>query len=258
MKNKSLNTSISSNDRKLLALLTALIISFLLYQFVINPALLEKEELIQKISDTNAEIARINTAIEQYPTLRELEQIELQRIAEKYQLFYYDLYQEQILNMLDSLIHNNKLNIVSYIASDIAIAPIVAPQSKLALRTYPLLEIASKINPSLYEMQSPDGKDAGNSQSEMQLTTYAVTTTSITLSFSNTTYESVLNFIQSLENMNKSVLIANLAISKSDSRDTISGNMVLSFYSLPKLNDSDKNLLEFTSIIPRNKVNPFN
>ncbi len=253
MKKSAMN--ISPREQRMLSILAAAIIVFLLFNYVISPALVNGAVLSDEKNMLEAELTRVNTLIEQYPTLKKQENAENQQLTEKYRMFFYDLNQERILYKLDSLLAESGLNITSYVTAKASASQITAVMPEFMPLYYPLLGVASKINPSL--IQEPvSGPQAGSQNQEGDnIPLDVIPTADITLRISNATYESATAFIKSLENMDKSVFVRSISLSKSDTG--IGGQIVLSFYSLPKPDDSDKDLLKFTPVIPKNKVNPF-
>lgn len=249
--------SISPSELRLLSILAAAIIVFILYSYVINPALLSGSLLSQENKAAEAELTRINTLIEKYPTLKEDVSVEKKLLAEKYKIFFYDLKQEQILYKLDSLMVNSGFNITSYVTTKPSAAPIIASSPNYKPLTYPLLDKAKKMNPSLEPEPAAEqnaNQDASGGENQIQLE--AIPTTDITLSFSNASYESVMAFIKSLEDMDKSLFVRTISMAKSEAGT--GGQIILSLYSLPKPDDSDMDLLKFKPVIPKDKVNPFN
>lgn len=255
MKKKSM--SISPSEIRLLSILAAAIIVFILYTYVISPALMSGSLLSLEKKEAEEELTRINTLIEKYPTLKEEASTERKLLSEKYKTFFYDLKQEQILYKLDSLMINSGFNITSYVTAKPSAAPIISSVPEYKPLTYPLLDVAKKVNPSLESEPAADqnaSTEASGEENQMQLE--AIPTTDITLSFSNASYESVMAFIKSLEDMDKSLFVRSISMAKSEAGT--GGQIILSLYSLPKPDDSDMDLLKFKPVIPKGKANPFN
>jgi hypothetical protein len=254
MKKNALN--ISQREKNMLAILAAAVVAFVLFNYVMSPALMTGTVLTQEKKAAETELDRINTLVEQYPVLIKQEKSEKSRLTEKYKMFFYDLNQERILYKLDSLLVNSGFSITSYVTNKASAAQIFAVSPIYEPLGYPLLDVASKVNPTLEKEPVPEGASNNpNPDGGDKIPMDAIPTADITLSFNNATYESATAFIKSLENMDKSVFVRSVTMSKSETG--IGGQIVLSLYSLPKLDDSDMDLLKFEPTIPKNKANPF-
>lgn len=240
----------------MLAILVAAVVVFVLFNYVMSPALMNGTVLTQEKKAAEEELARIDTLIEQYPALLKQEKSERNHLVEKYKMFFYDLNQERVLFKLDSLLTSSGFPITSYVTAKASVAQIFTILPVYEPLEYPLLDVAQKVNPSLKKeppseqvpaTENPDGGD--------KIPMDAIPTADITLSFNNATYEAVAAFIKSLENMDKAVFVRSITMSKSEAG--IGGQIVLSLYSLPKLDDSDMDLLKFEPSIPKSKANPF-
>jgi hypothetical protein len=252
---KKFSVEINQRDKNLLFILVAVIIAFLLYNFIINPALINGTILAQERESTEYELNRVKTVIAQYPDLKKEEPVEKAKLVNKYKMFFDDLNQERILYRVDTLLINSGFNVSSYALTKTVASQIIANKPVYTSLTYPLFEIASKINPSLVELIKDDD-DTGAESSVATDSMDFIPTTELTLSFNNTSYESVMAFLQSVENMDKSLIIKSVSMSKSETG--VGGSIILSLYSLPKLDDTDKDLLKFDPVIPKGKANPFN
>jgi hypothetical protein len=255
---KKVSMEINQRDKRLLTILAAAIIIFLLYNYAISPALINGSLLSEEVQSAEQQMNRINALIEQYPTLGEQEKAEKKKLADKYKMFLGDLNQERILYKLDTLLIESGFNVSSYALTKTAAAQIVVNKPVYTPINYPLLELASKINPPQTDDQVGEaGVDkAEKSTGSKEMPMDSIPTTDLTLSFNNVSYESVMAFLKAVEDMDKSFIVRNISMSKSESGT--GGTVVLSLYSLPKLDDADKDLFKFDPVIPKGKVNPFN
>lgn len=263
----------NQRDKNLLILLAVAVIAFICYYFIINPALIKGDELSLQVSGVRAELARSTDLVAQYPTLILEEKKQKQILIEKYKMFFYDLNQERILYKLDSLIAGAGFTIDTYSVAPLTASPILYPIPQYTPVTYPLLDLASKANPSLIpqaatqavapETPVADSNTQDNPTGEPApaptappVSTDAIGTADITLGFSAATYEAAMSFLKALEDMDKSVIVRNISIAKAETG--ISGQIILSFYTLPKVDETDKDELKFIPVIPLGKANPFN
>jgi|GEM_PF-1364777 len=277
MKKKGLITN--QRDKNLLVILLTFIIAFACYYFIIDPAMQKGELLKQEVAGAEEELARVNDIMEHRADYARDEKKLRERLIGEYSNFFYDLNQERILNKMDLLMTATGFAVNSYSPMPTVAAPIIMAKPEYTPLSYPLLDIAAKSNPSLIPAQStepsvaeaaPDADASVNnvSDEEMQETETeaepaaneaaldAIPTSDVTLGFSGATYEGAMAFMKSLENMDKTVIVRNISMSKAEAG--IDGQIVLTFYSLPQLDDSSKDLLKFLPVIPRGKANPFN
>lgn len=249
--------NITQRDKNLLMILAAAIIIYLLYRFFISPFLEVGAVLSQEKQSVEADLYRIDVLMEQYPSLKGEERTEKAKLSEKYSMFFYDLNQERILNKLDTLLVNSGLNISTYTPTGTAAVPITVSEPVYVPLDYPLLEVASKINSSLSETVEGEATDAAEaSAGDDEALIGDIPTTDITLSFDNSSYESVMTFLKAVESMEKSLIVKNISMAKAEAGT--GGQIILSLYALPKPDDSDRDLLKFTPVIPKGKTNPFN
>jgi hypothetical protein len=238
------------------------ILFYISYHFVIDPALQNGELLNQQISDAEVELARSNDVVANYPALKIEEQNKKQQLIDKYKMFFYDLNQERILYKLDTLIVSTGFTVTNYTPTPVAAVLNTVPVPQYTPVTYPLLDLASKTNPGLI----PQKAASSNTEPTLPVETppaegegpasESIPVTDITLGFEQTNYGAAMAFLKSLENMDKSVIIKNVSISKVEAG--IDGQIILSVYALPQLDDSQKDLLKFLPVIPVGKANPFN
>ncbi len=75
------------------------------------------------------------------------------------------------------------------------------------------------------------------------------------MDLSGVSYGSTIEFLQSLELMDKSVIVRNVSLLRAERG--LDGQIILAIYSLPKIDDTDKDILRFEPVIPKGKTNPF-
>ena len=79
--------------------------------------------------------------------------------------------------------------------------------------------------------------------------------TDVSVGFAGASYESIFNFINSMEKMNKTVVLKSVDITKDETG--LGGQMIYSFYSLPKIDSNQEDGLDYSPTIPAGKPNPF-
>ncbi len=249
--------SITQKDRDLLIFLAGLVIAFLLYYFVTAPLMAKGRELKAKAETVNAEYARMDSLADNLSTLESDENKKTQEILEKYKVFFYELSQDRLLYQIDTYITESGMTVTDYLQSEGTVDSISVPESVYSYNEYPLLKKAKDANPDLDEKGQVIQKSSGSSStaSSQTLADDAVPCIEITLKFNSTTYSALMSFIGKLEGMQKAVIIKNLNISKSGT--ALSGEMVLSLYSMPKVDESEKDYLKFIPSAGTGKSDPF-
>ena len=264
MKKNTLVTS--QRDMMLLMILAVAILVFVAYYFIISPALDKGEVLSLEAQTVNTQFEDAKALVKNYPTLRLEESQKKTLLTEKYKQFFYDLNQERILYKLDTLMAGAGFAVTSYTSTPTIAAQILFPAPVYYNISYPLLDLASRANPSLIPLEASSASQitqttaqsspGNNPDGSPAAPVDAIGTTDISLGFAAATYESTMAFLKAVENMDKSVIVKSVTFIKAEVG--IEGQIILSLYTLPKVDDTDKDLLKFSPVIPRGKANPFN
>ncbi len=253
---RKMDIKVSERDKKMLIILLAVVIGFLCYTFIMSPALTKGSELKAKAVAASAELKRVKNLIGNLSTIQTQESDKKQEISKKYEQFFYDLNQEQILYKFDTLFAESGMSVSSYTPSKQVVASIPA-NSKLSYITYPLLDLASKSNFSLtdpiYKIKAE--KTATETTTQTTLPADAVPTYDVTINFNSTSYASIMTFIRKLEEMNKSIVIKKIDLRKSDVN--LNGQIILTLYSLPKVDEKESEYLKFLPSVGTGKPDPF-
>jgi type IV pilus assembly protein PilO len=274
------NLSMNTRDRNLLIFLGLIIVAFVAYMYVITPALANGDNLKVSLESINQEITLAQDNISKLPILRQSERKLKEQLVEKYKGFFYDLNQEKILYQIDTLIAASGISITSYVPTVVAVGGISVEKGVYTPLQYPLLDLAARTNPSLVPVQEPLAQDNGvavdpnatvdpNAPIDPNATvdpnaaadpnavaTDGVPFTDISLSIGSSNYASILNFIGQLEKMNKTIIVKNISLIKMDTTG-VQGQILISCYSMPKLDDSDKDYLKFLPVNAIGKTSLF-
>ena len=234
-------------DRDLLVILVSLIIGALIYFFLIRPAYEQRQNLLQQRQDAMSSRDRVILVLQNLPVLQQTEPQMRVETNDKYESFFYDLKTERILNHLDSLITKTRVLVTSYVPSGPAVSGITIPASSSVAVSYPLLDIAATENTSLSSGVSPGNESA--------VPSVAIPRLDITLGIGASTFESIMSFIEELERMNKALVINNVILNRSETR--LEGQIMISLYSLPKLDTTQESEYVFSPSIPTGKSNTF-
>ncbi|SHJ36871.1 hypothetical protein [Parasporobacterium paucivorans] len=254
---KKQSVAIRGNDKRLLIILLAVIIGFLCYNYVINPQLAKGSELTAQKGQVDLELEKAKNDIANLSDLQTQEKETKEKLTARYESFFYNLNEERILTKLSSLMNESGLPVTTYTPSVPVVSSIKIPQSTYVPIEYPLLDIAAAANEELKQNEETATSETNQNTEDAAgaLDPDAVPTVDITIEISGASYPSVMNFIQKMEEMQKTVLIKSIELNKNDTG--ISGNMIISIYSLPKLDQGEAAEFEFSPVIPRGKEDPF-
>lgn len=254
---KKIDMKVSKRDKNLLIFLITFIIGFLCLNYAIFPALSENSNLKAQEYAANEELKNIQDIINKQASLENQEKQLKQKLSLKYQIFFYELNQERILYKLDTLIQQSGLSVKSYTPADKIVSSISVPQSKYTYTKYPLLNYAIETNSTLLDSFDKGQVTANKtgSSSSSTLTESSIAQMSITINFNNTSYSSIMGFIKKIEDMNKAIIIDEIDIHKGETN--LSGRIVITIYSMPKVDENESNELIFSPTTSKGKADPF-
>jgi Tfp pilus assembly protein PilO len=253
----------STRDRSLLILLLAAVVFYLCYTFIMTPAIETAGMLKSNLQAVQDQLVQAEELKGKTQSLQAEERKQKEQLVKKYSVFFYDLKQNRLLNRVDA-IHNA----VGLVASAYTATPEMASQVPVEIGAYapvvyPLKDLALKINPELsasepglnQSVAAPADQASADSGGAVQ-SSDMVAGTEVTVGFAGANYESIYNFISSIEKMNKTVVLKNITITKDETG--LTGQLVYAFYALPKIDPEQEDGLDYSPSIPMGKANPFN
>jgi hypothetical protein len=246
----------SSRDRSLLILLLAMVVFYLCYTFVIGPYKLETEQLQAELQSVESELARAEELSGKEVEMKKQEAAQKKEITEKYSGFLTDIKQSRILYKVDTLAVGTGLQISAYTPATDAISQVAVETGFYVPQDYPLKNLAYEINPALQEDGNVEETVPGQAAPAADASGDMIPGTDVTIGFGTATYESVYSFVSAVETMNKAAFLRSIELSGSGG--TVQGQLVFSFYSLPRFDPNQKDGLDFKPAIPPGKPNPFN
>ncbi len=255
MKKKTLITS--SRDKNLLIFLATLVVLFLIYNYLISPALVKSQELTGQADLVRQELETAQAAVTGLPENRDTDARTFEELTEKYKAFFYEINQERILYQLDTMMTGAGIPVISYRQTPTTVESIPVHQSEYSPLTYPLLSEAAAMNDQLKPGKEGDSDGGGTGSSDKEIAEDALPMTHINVSFSNTGYENVLNFLNRVDAMERAVIIDGITISKIEEGEGLEGDISLSVYALPKLDPNEASDMVFRPVIAPGKANPF-
>lgn len=243
-------SNISKREKNLLLLVFVLLVFYFSYTFLLQPANAERLQLEEEMTQLQNDISRANALIGKAPELEQ--QLEQQRkeISDKYTVYLNSIDQEEILAKLGQLAQAANLTIYSYEATEPMAISVPIEQGGYQDLSYPLLDLARGINPSLPQDQSQQSTEELQSPSEDLLASQY-----ITLGFENATYTSIHQFIRSVENLDKSIQVRTLQLESNSS--LLRGVISVVVFRLPSVDPDQESDYPLIAIAPRGKVHPF-
>ena len=263
----NLFSKMSARDRSLIILMLAAVIFFICYTFIMSPSMEVATILKGNLATAQAELSQAQDISGKAPELRIQERKQREELIKKYSGFFFDLNQSRLLNKIDSLMIGTGLPATAYLASPEMVSQVPVEQGIYVPQQYPLKELVMKINPNIEEEsqngaegQNPadatnQGESAPEGEPQAVEASDMIPSTDVSVGFTGASYESIYNFIGAVEKMNKTVVIKSADITKDETG--LGGQIVFSFYSLPKLDPQQKDGLDYNPLTPKGKANPF-
>jgi len=250
--------TVSNRDKGLLLILSFILIAFLMYYFVISPALARGSVLAEEVNTVKAEYERAADIVNKLPELKAEELDQKKGISEKYQQFFYEVNEERILYKLDTLLSQAGLPMSTMTISKLAAGAIEVEKADFTPVTYPLLGLAAISNDTLIGIADTGVNTTQTSQqNSKEIPKDAAAFSDFVITFNAASYESAYNFIKAVETMDRTVILRDIDFRESKDGAGIDGTLRMSVYSIAKPDQSDSNDLEFTPVLPKGKVNPF-
>lgn len=269
MKNLSLPAmKINSRDKQLVTLLGLVVLAFLCYYFIISPAW-DKNVANRSQADTlKIELESVKTTITNLNKLKIEDRQTRVLLVEKYKTFFNELRGDRLLYYIDTLMATSGFQVDAYSPSDKVVTQIQVPVRTYIPLAYPISDLAKVINVKSFNnnlnnstsIPSDVATNIPADQTETavdQIPADTVAAMDLNLTFSSADYQKFISFVKSLEDMNKAIIVKSVNITKSNTGLGIDGEIIVSLYSMPKLDDSENDYLMFLPQIPRGKTNPF-
>lgn len=243
---------ISPRERYLLLLAIIVVVFYFCFTYVITPELEKSESLTIEQDQVTRELDRAHSLVGREKELEEESLVKLQEIEEKYEVFLKNLNQSQILAKMSSLMNVAKFSIVRYTPTEATVLQVPVESGFYEALKYPLLDAAKQINPKTEEEASQDAGEVIVTEGELEdmLPSY-----DLSFEFEDATYNSVYEFIQSVERQDKTILMKQLDMEYNG--ELIRGEIIFSLFGLPPVNEEKMEDYPLVSIIPKGKANPF-
>jgi Tfp pilus assembly protein PilO len=252
---KQKGNTISKRDQQLLTILLAVVLIFLAYSFVAGPAYDKGKVLKGDIRSAEETLQTAQDLVQQGPQLKKELALEKAEMQEKYRIFLYDINEPNLLYSLDTLMAASGFAVNSYQQDVSIVGTIDFIASDYVPPQYPLLDMAKELNPDLAQNQgqgtNTTPEDAGEDLAA------AVEQMDINIGFSGAGYDAIYRFITAVEGMERSFIVNEISIGKEPETAGLSGQLIVRAISLPKIEEAQKDDMNFEPVVPKGKTNPF-
>ncbi|QRN86071.1 type II secretion system protein M [Clostridia bacterium] len=241
----------NKRERYLLIIMSIALLAYACFRFVISPQMLKAESLQAELGELEIQIAQAQSVIDRSEELQEEEKELRQSLADKYTVFFKELDQAGILRLVDEKIAQSNATVVSYMPQEEILTTVSDSQAEQMPLTYPLSEIADNYKEIMDEAEISEEEISDAEMAENELIPSVV----VLLSYNQTTYPQLKALLQSIKDLNKAVVVQEMAISGSEG--TIVGSAKLAFYKIPALEDFEETYFKEASPVAFGKPNPF-
>lgn len=254
-------------EKLMLGILAIVGLIALAYFFVIKPQsekiaqlTLEAASLEQEVQMVKAELASIDGLEEEIKTMDE----ELQKKTER---FYPRIYQDRFIVLFNKLVSDTGVTCSAITFSEPMLMQVPA-QAVQPAQVYPLKDMAEsyktlkeKAEGSMAQNTGDASAAAGTQQAGAQAPQQGVTVTAASETMTVTlqiraSYTRWMSFLKKIETLDRTAIVQNLTLADDDT-GILSGNIIVNIYGVPKLQEQDKEYLEWPFNGRYGRTNPF-
>lgn len=211
---------LSKREKILLGLLIASIIVFGVYKFIYNPIVNRITVLKEELKESESKEKTVSELLINELKIKEQLNILSEKI-ENNKNIYVELKQEQIIVLLKDLLSRSNMNAYTLsftVPEDVILLETIIENDLSDINTL-LSDVTKKIN--IIKGISINNKEDNESNKEIKYQKMLVT-----IQFEST-YNSFISFINSIENNREKILVNNINVSKDE--DILSGTIILEF-----------------------------
>lgn len=232
----------------LLKILGIAILVFLFYQFIMKPQLdsinilkTQSETYRMRVNNYKKEIQLKDKLDEEYKVIN----YKISSITER---LFPILEQEKIIVILDDMIRESNIQVRTLAFSEPKDSEIIK-QEKAEEETTKLEDLFNKFN-GVSENKNNDKNDANEKKTEES----KLNNMNVTLNYEGS-YNSLMKFLTLIETYKKEIIVK--SVNGVQGEEFLAGNIVLEFYSIPKINDQDEDIMKWKFNNKYGKENPF-
>ncbi|MBS4536189.1 hypothetical protein GOQ29_11235 [Clostridium sp. D2Q-14] len=237
---------LSKREKILLYISGILLVFFIIYNFILLPQLTKLKELSSQSKELEKDLLDAETSINLIEDLDEKINLKEHKIINLTSDLFPSLQQEEILTLLDSFIKDSNIRVQSINFSEIKFDSIENNE----------IDKDDKNNNSNEHSDSIENNNNFNEEKdsiELEKEIF-IENMSATIIYSGA-YHEIIDFLSYIDNFDKNIIIKNINIIEND--EEVSGDIVLDFYGIPKVNSSDKEFIHIPNSSINGKKNPF-
>ncbi|MCB2298709.1 hypothetical protein [Clostridium tagluense] len=259
---------VTKREQMLLGVLLIMLLCYGFYKFVytkqnqkITQLKTSRDTYSQKWEQVKAKIASKDKKNQEYKILNA-------KILSKTDMLFPSIEQEKIIMVLDKMIKDSKLqaNILGF--SEVSSENTSEDKSKTESTTAKAGDknknVVNELDKLVSDFNATIKKDENSEKTNTINTNKAITKTDnsksigaykmqVTLNFKGI-YEELISFIEQVEKYEKKIIVSNINLAAGEGSD-VSGNIILEFYGVPKINGNDNFKWDYKR--PNGKGNPF-
>lgn len=277
-------------EKIMLMVLGGVAVVALFYYFLVTPQLdklvslrTEQQKILQEVKRVKAEVATLDSVTKQSEEMDA-------RIAEKTTRFLPVILQDKLTTVLNGLIQKTAVKAQSAGFAVMKVVPLEAPKEapKQESLVNQMVDEYKKVNgQTTGEKTEQNGQQAQQSnqqagqsngasqkdqnsqktqqnqnaktaqaQAQSQQQQNLAEGLTVTIQFT-ASYEQLMQFVKSMEALNRTILVNNLVISKAEG-NLLKGSIMIDFYALPKIQEQDQDYFRWPYNGAYGKSNPFN
>lgn len=272
-------------EKIMLMVLGGIAVIALFYYFLVTPQLdklvqlgVERQAVRQEVQRVEAQIASMDSIKQQYETLNT-------RIAEKTTRFFPTILQDKLITVLQDLLDRTAVKAEGANFALLEAVPLETPKTEhekqspagqlvtqyqqlngntAGAKTQQEKEPAAQETQQTQETQDAQTGQTAQEAQNTQTQTLAQTQEPLSLDQGLTvtiqftaSYEQLMSFIKSLEALDRTILVKNLSVTKTED-GTLNGTILVDFYALPKITEQDETYFQWSYNDLYGKGDPFN
>lgn len=247
---------LTNREKILVAILGACLLIFLYYSYLVKPQFARIDKLKAQVEQNDLRIQTVklqtspnNKVFQDYKKLNA-------EIANMTKRLFPSIIQEKIITILDDVVKNSGVELVSISFTEPKLENIEQEQTKAEAQSsdiYSIVEQYAKTGKLDANTTRDNADQVGQQKEEDEKYKVEKMTASVNCKGK---YIDIVNFIQNVEMLSRKVLVKGVNISRNET-DTLNATILLDFYAIPKLHDQDADYINWTIINQYGKENPF-
>lgn len=243
---------LNKREKILVIISGALLIGFVIYNFILSPQFVKLNDLQVKAAELDKNVYDSRTSIDSIKLLDEKINDKTNEILGSTKELFPSLQQNEIIILLDNFIKKSNITIQGINFSEIGLSPI--ENKEIDANKQEDSKFKNIINQ--YKDLIKDNKKLveENSEKNTEEEEIAIENISVTIMYTGSYYE-LTNLLSYIESYDKSIIVRGLTVIQDEAG--VSGNIVLDFYGIPKIDELEDEFIEQPNNQINGKDNPF-